>query len=90
MAGAGELRAYPTPFSDRATISFTTAVDENYSVRLYDMKGALVRELKTGRATGGVANEVEVDGTNLQEGLYLARMLNDSGMKSVKLLLKKQ
>ena len=61
MAGAGELRAYPTPFSDRATISFTTAVDENYSVRLYDMKGSLVRELKTGRATAGVANEVEVD-----------------------------
>jgi hypothetical protein len=88
--GAGELRAYPTPFSDRATISFTTAVDENYSVRLYDMKGSLITELKTGRSTAGVANEVEVDGTNLQEGLYLARMLSDSGMKTVKLLLKKQ
>lgn len=88
-AEAGDLRAYPTPFSDKATIEFTTAVDESYSVRLYDMRGALVKELQTGIAKAGVVNQVEVDGKNLPEGLYLARMISDSGARTVKLLLKK-
>lgn len=88
-ADAGELRAYPTPFSDKATIEFATTADENYSVRLYDMRGALVKELKAGTAKAGVVNQVEVDGRNLPEGLYLARVISDSGARTVKLLLKK-
>ncbi|WP_460969828.1 T9SS type A sorting domain-containing protein, partial [Pontibacter aydingkolensis] len=88
-AEASEMIAYPTPFSDKATIEFTTAVDENYSVRLYDMKGALIKELKSGQAKAGVVNQIEVDGRSLPEGLYLARMVSDSGARTVKLLLKK-
>ena len=85
----GDLRAYPTPFSDKATIEFTTTVDENYIVRLYDMKGALVKELKSGTAKAGVVNQVEVDGRSLPEGLYLGRIISDSGSQTVKLLLKR-
>ncbi|MBC5993005.1 T9SS type A sorting domain-containing protein [Pontibacter sp. SD6] len=85
----GDLRAYPTPFSDKATIEFTTSVDENYTVRLYDMKGALVKELKSGAAKAGVVNQVEVDGRSLPEGLYLGRVVSDSGSQTVKLLLKR-
>ncbi|WP_460969812.1 T9SS type A sorting domain-containing protein, partial [Pontibacter aydingkolensis] len=88
-AEAGDLKAYPTPFSDKATIEFTTSVDENYTVRLYDMKGALVRELKSGAAKAGVVNQVEVDGRSLPEGLYLGRVVSNSGTQTVKLLLKR-
>ncbi|MEJ8758048.1 T9SS type A sorting domain-containing protein [Pontibacter sp. H259] len=84
------ISAYPTPFSDKATIEFSISKTENYVVNLYDMKGALVKQLKAGTAKAGELQLVEVDGTNLNEGLYIARMISDSGAKSVKLLLKRE
>src|SRR5690606_1741098 len=33
-----DMTAYPTPFSDKATIEFRMAADESYVVNLYDMK----------------------------------------------------
>ncbi|MBB6611286.1 T9SS type A sorting domain-containing protein [Pontibacter sp. Tf4] len=83
------ISAYPTPFSDKATIEFTTSRTENFVVNLYDMKGALVRQLKAGTAKAGELQVVEVDGAGLNEGLYIARMTSDSGAKAVKLLLKR-
>jgi len=87
---ADRISAYPTPFSDKATIEFTISRTENYVVNLYDMKGALVRQLKAGTAKAGELQQVEVDGKGLGEGLYIARMVSDSGAKSVKLLLKRE
>ncbi|MFD2246120.1 T9SS type A sorting domain-containing protein [Pontibacter ruber] len=88
--GKLQLKAYPTPFADKATIEFTLTREENYSVKLYDLKGSLIRELKSGTARTGEVTQVEVDGSGLAEGLYIARMVSDSGSGSVKLLLKKQ
>ncbi len=88
LTDSHELRAYPTPFTDKAVIEFRVAQDERFSMRLYDMRGALVRELKSGEAKAGVVNTVEVDGGGLPEGLYIARMVSDSGTKTVKLLKK--
>ncbi|SIQ55264.1 T9SS type A sorting domain-containing protein [Pontibacter lucknowensis] len=88
LAEVNQLRAYPTPFTDKAVIEFTVAQDENFSMRLYDMRGALVRELRSGEAKAGMVNTVEVDGGGLPEGLYIARMVSDSGTKTVKLLKK--
>ncbi|MHA6246681.1 T9SS type A sorting domain-containing protein [Pontibacter sp. CAU 1760] len=85
-----QLTAYPTPFSDKATIAFKLAKDEAYSISLYDTKGSIVRQLKAGVAKAGELNQVEVDGAGLPEGLYIARMVSDSGGKTVKLLLKKE
>lgn len=88
LAEANQFRAYPTPFTDKAVIEFTVAQNENFSMRLFDMRGALVRELKSGEAKAGLVNTVEVDGKGLPEGLYIARMVTDSGTKTVKLLKK--
>ncbi|MBC5774012.1 T9SS type A sorting domain-containing protein [Pontibacter sp. KCTC 32443] len=92
MEGAlsDRISAYPTPFSDKATIEFTISKDENFVVNLYDMKGGLVKQLKAGTAKAGELQRVEVDGTDLSEGLYIARMISDSDARSVKLLLKKE
>ncbi|EJF08326.1 hypothetical protein [Pontibacter sp. BAB1700] len=40
LAESDQLRAYPTPFTDKAVIEFRVAQDESYSMRLYDMRGA--------------------------------------------------
>ncbi|MER2996235.1 hypothetical protein [Pontibacter populi] len=85
-----QITAYPTPFSDRAIVEFRMAADEDYVVNLYDMKGSLVKQLKAGSAKAGELQQVEVNGKGLGEGLYIARMISDSGARSVKLLLKRE
>ncbi|MBF9253532.1 T9SS type A sorting domain-containing protein [Pontibacter sp. 172403-2] len=94
MQGVGvlqseQLSAYPTPFTDKATIEFTLTNAGSYTINLYDMKGSLVKQLKAGTAKAGEVNQVEVDGSSLVEGLYLAKLVSGSETKTIKLLLSK-
>jgi len=84
-----DVTAYPTPFDDRTTIEFRLLKTENYVVNLYDMKGVLVKQLKAGTGVAGELNSVEVEGRELAEGMYLARIVSGSGAKTVKLILKR-
>lgn len=83
------VSAYPNPFSGKAKVEFRLRQDREYSVSLYDIKGNLVRELKAGEARNGELITVDVDGEQLREGLYIARIVSIDGSKIVKLLLKK-
>ncbi|WP_266204995.1 T9SS type A sorting domain-containing protein [Pontibacter kalidii] len=81
--------AYPTTFSDRATVQFTLQDAGVYAVNLYDTQGNLVRELQKGTA---VANEqiiIEVAAGSLKEGMYLARIVSPVGNKTLKLILER-
>ena len=62
---------------------------ESYAVTLYDIKGNPLRELKAGQANAGEMVSVEVGGSALRNGLYLARIMSDSGFKTIKLVLQK-
>ncbi|AKQ47499.1 hypothetical protein TH63_04970 [Rufibacter radiotolerans] len=78
--------AYPVPFYDKATIEFTVEQSGKYVINLYDMNGELVREVKSGTAKAGEKNIVELDGKDLADGMYVARILSSTGKKSIKLL----
>ncbi|WP_240676134.1 T9SS type A sorting domain-containing protein [Botryobacter ruber] len=82
------LTVYPVPFSDKATIEFTAEKEGEYVINLYDMKGVLIKQLKAGSARAGEVTTVEVDGRTMPEGMYLARMVNGKGAKTIKLLKK--
>ncbi|MER2996237.1 T9SS type A sorting domain-containing protein [Pontibacter populi] len=84
-----EVTAYPVPFYDRTTIEFKSERNGKYVINLYDMKGKLVRELKSGTVKAGETKSIEVDGRDLAEGMYLARIVSDAGSKTVKLLKRK-
>ncbi|MFD3002874.1 T9SS type A sorting domain-containing protein [Pontibacter toksunensis] len=83
-----QLTAYPVPFYNDATVEFASERDGNYVINLYDMKGSLIRELKSGTARQGEVNKIEVDGRSLPEGMYFVRFVNGAGAKTVKLLKK--
>ncbi|WP_240676012.1 Ig-like domain-containing protein [Botryobacter ruber] len=83
-----QLSTYPVPFSDMATLEFTAEREGSFVINLYDMKGTLVKQLKTGTVKAGETTLLEVDGKTLPEGMYLARMVNGAGVKTVKLLKK--
>lgn len=86
---ADEATAYPIPFYDRTTIEFKSERSGNYVIHLYDMKGKLIKELKAGVIKAGETQSIEVDGRDLAEGMYLARIVSGSGARTVKLLKQK-
>lgn len=89
IAKETKLAAYPIPFSDRATIEFKSGSSEDYVISLYDLRGNLVRELKSGKAKANEIIQVQIDGRSMPEGMYLARKVSKGGVSSVKLLKKR-
>jgi hypothetical protein len=83
-----DLIAYPVPFSKKATVEFKLEKSEMYQINLYDMKGNLIKQLKSGTAKAGELQQIEVDGANLAEGIYLVRVVSSQGAKTIKLLKK--
>ncbi|WP_439881406.1 T9SS type A sorting domain-containing protein [Pontibacter sp. MBLB2868] len=83
-----QLTAYPVPFSENVTLEFKAERDGNYVINLYDMKGSLLKQLKSGTAKAGEVTQIQVDGRMMAEGMYLARMVSSSGAKTIKLLKK--
>ncbi|MDX5417736.1 MAG: T9SS type A sorting domain-containing protein [Hymenobacteraceae bacterium] len=81
--------AYPTSFSDNAKIEFIVRETENYTINLYDTQGMLIKQLQSGSARAGELTRVELSGRELKEGMYLARLVSDSGSQTFKLILKR-
>jgi hypothetical protein len=70
----------PNPFNPVTTIRFTVPTGPNrpYSLRVYDVRGRLVRELASGQIGGGL-HEVRWDGRDTRgetasSGVYLYRL----------------
>lgn len=89
MLGADGLEVYPTSVSDRATVSFSLEGGGNYTLELYDMKGALVRRLAAGSAEAGKRYEHAFTVEDISRGLYLARLTTASKVQAVKLVVQR-
>ena len=83
-AGSGPQHASvsPNPFNPRATLSFTTARPGPASVRLFDIKGRLVRELLVSSSLEIGDHLVTIDGRDadgrmLSSGIYYFRIEAD-------------
>ncbi|WP_394341662.1 SBBP repeat-containing protein [Pontibacter ramchanderi] len=83
------LTAYPTAFSQSTTLSFTPERDADYSLELYDLKGALVRKVAEGSARTGRRTEHELVAEGLPQGLYLIRLSTGSEVQTAKVIVEK-
>ncbi|WP_162056308.1 SBBP repeat-containing protein [Pontibacter pamirensis] len=83
------LLAYPTAFSDRTTLSFVADSDTNYTLELYDLKGALVQRIAAGPADVGRRYEHELLAEGLSKGLYLVRLNTGDKVETVKLVVER-
>ncbi|MBC5774011.1 T9SS type A sorting domain-containing protein [Pontibacter sp. KCTC 32443] len=82
--------AFPMPFSDRTTVEFTSNETQEYVVQLFDSRGRMLRELKAGTVRAGEVITIDVDGTNLPNGMYMAHIIGKAGIKkTVKLINRK-
>lgn len=69
---------YPNPFNPATTIKFTLEKPESVNIKIYDIKGALIRELMNKKANAG-SNKIVWDGKNehgniVTSGIYFYRI----------------
>jgi hypothetical protein len=83
------LEAYPTAFSDRTTVAFSTDQDTDYTLELFDLKGALVRQLAAGAAETGKRYEHDLQAKGMARGMYLVRLTTGSIVQNIRLIVEK-
>ncbi|WP_299821488.1 T9SS type A sorting domain-containing protein [uncultured Pontibacter sp.] len=84
-----QAKAYPNPFVDRTTVAFKSLAAGAYEAVLYNTQGTVVGTLKSGTAQAAQAIEVEVDGRDLDQGLYFVKLRTGDKVQTVKLLLQR-
>lgn len=82
------LPAAPNPFNPFTTLRLASARAAFTTVELVDMQGRVVRILHQGILPAGETG-LQVDGSALPSGLYLARARQEGSTRTVKLLLVK-
>jgi len=79
---------YPNPTEGNATtIRYYLRDAAEVSIRIYDMSGELVKEL-SGPGLEGVENEVNWDISNVQSGVYFARVKAQAESESSVVIIK--
>jgi hypothetical protein len=82
-----QLQAYPNPFTNQSTLQFALPANSEYTLTLYDAKGARIRLLHQGNALANELKTVEVDAARLNQGLYFARLQTSHGTQTIRLML---
>ena len=85
-----EFFAAPNPLSSTTSIYFSFSRDMEYSMTLYDGKGAKIKEIAQGDAKARENYKFDFDGSSLPDGIYLLRLQNSAGeTKTIRLLSRK-
>ncbi|GEO04141.1 hypothetical protein AAE02nite_18050 [Adhaeribacter aerolatus] len=76
------MQVYPNPIRNQATVNFSLKITGNYTLALYDSKGAKVKNISAGQAVAGKALTLELNVAGLAEGVYLLQLLTDKGLET--------
>jgi len=79
---------YPNPFNPTTVINYDLPVDDNVSLKLYDMLGREVGTLVDCFQKAG-CHQTTLDGSNLSTGVYVYRLRSGSFLAAKKFLLVK-
>jgi len=72
-----QLSAYPNPFNPHSTISFSLPYAGKISLKLYNLKGQMLRELANADYPTG-AHSISFDASDLPSGIYFLRLISES------------
>ena len=81
------LQASPNHSPGNVALRFSRAGEESFSLRVYDLRGALVHVLGAGLAHAGETYPFTWDGSLPAESLYLVRLVAPSQVQTVKVIL---
>lgn len=82
----GLSQNYPNPFSGSTSFTFRLPEDAHASVRVYDMLGREVAVVAEGEFVAG-SHSVEFNGSDLQDGVYLYKLITNDGVVTKKMVM---
>lgn len=75
---------FPNPAQDKVYISFSmNTIGQNASILIYDLTGKLICKY----SNLGTNNQVEIDTSNLKQGVYLIQIKGNNGLSEVRKLI---
>ena len=84
------LNAYPNPFNPITTIHYGLPDESHVSLIIYDLQGKLIKTVENGPKPEGwyevVWNGDTEDGSDINTGLYIARLVSGENSEVIKLL----
>jgi len=86
VSEGNEIKIYPNPAKDQATIHFILAKASHVSLKVFDMSGKEIKVLLNSNLQGG-AHSVLLNTSRFSAGIYNVRMITENGIKNVKLVV---
>jgi hypothetical protein len=85
--------SYPNPFNPKTTLSFTLGRDGKGSIKIYNVRGELVRTLSEGSFTAGLNrlewNGIDNSGASVASGVYVVKYSIDGFNSNQKIVMVK-
>jgi len=82
----------PNPFSTNTKINYTLLESNNTTIQIYNVRGQIVRNLKSDMQSAGnhsiVWNGLNDNGSKLDSGVYYCRLTSGKNVRTIKLLMK--
>ncbi|OON70225.1 hypothetical protein B0919_05680 [Hymenobacter sp. CRA2] len=79
----------PNPTQDHATLTLRLPQDGAYALGIYDLRGTLVRQVRTGQGYRDQALSLAIDARGLAEGVYLVRLVTGESVITKRLLIQR-
>ncbi|HEY0677028.1 MAG TPA: multicopper oxidase domain-containing protein [Chitinophagaceae bacterium] len=83
-----QLKLLPNPFNSQATVQFSLSNNKKVTIRLFDSKGAIVRQVFAGERSAGL-QRFTIDGNSLPAGTYYCEILVNQQRMMRKIVLQK-
>lgn len=83
------IQSYPNPFSIETTIEFHLPINQQVSLKIFDITGREIETLVSGRLDKG-DHTYTMNAVNLQSGIYLYRLSAGGDVVSGKLVVRKK
>jgi hypothetical protein len=80
------LMAFPNPFNENTTISFTVPSNDQVSLDLYNVKGDKIKTIFTGQTEVNRIYTYDLIAGNIPAGVYMVRLTTSTDVKYIKLV----
>ncbi len=81
------LSVFPNPFRDRTTVQFSTNSGQHLQASVFDLSGREVASMYNGYASELQTYSFEFDGSELNNGTYIFRVVTDNGTHTTRMVL---
>ncbi|NUM51062.1 MAG: T9SS type A sorting domain-containing protein [Flavobacteriales bacterium] len=86
--GVSQLSVYPNPVSNNGTVSFKLEKNTETSIRIFDIRGQLMKEINSGNLSVGKQN-VSFSVSDLPNGTYIMQLKTANETKTTKFVVVK-